>query len=137
MSAFLLPKKVSKPVEINVTNMIDIILILLIFFVMSSTFNRETGVDVTKPQAQTATALEKENILIAITREGNIHLNERQVDVTGLKDILTQTILRSPDKEAVIIADKGAQTGTLVQVMDACNLAGVKKVSIAALAHAP
>ena len=133
MSEFLLPKKVSKPVEINVTNMIDIILILLIFFVMSSTFNRETGVAVTKPQAQSASALEKENILIAITREGNIHLNERQVDPAGLKDILSQIILRNPEKEAVIIADKSAQTGTLVQVMDACNLAGVKKVSIAAL----
>jgi len=131
---FILPKKNNKSVEINVTSMVDIILILLIFFVMSSTFNRETGVEVTKPQAQSASALEKENILIAITREGNIHLNDRQVDATSLKDILSQTMLRNPEKEAVIIADKGAQTGVLVQVMDACNLAGVKKVSIAALA---
>ena len=133
MNEFTLPKKENKPVEINVTNMIDIILILLIFFVMSSTFNRETGVEVTKPQAQSAAALEKENILIAITREGTIHINERQVDAIGMKDILSQMIARAPDKEAVIIADRSASTGTLVQVMDACNMAGVKKVSIAAL----
>lgn len=119
---------------IDMGPLMDIVFILLIFFVITSTFTRETGVEVTKPEAQSASQLEKENILIAITREGSIHINERQVDLSSLQDILKQTLSKTPDREAVIIADKGAETGTLVQVIDACNMSGVKKVSIAAQA---
>ena len=115
--------------------LMDIVFILLIFFVVTSSFTRETGVDVTKPQAQSASQLEKENLLIAITREGTIHINERQVDLASLQDILKQSLAKTPDREAVIIADKGSETGVLVQVIDACNLSGVKKVSIAAQAE--
>lgn len=119
---------------IDMGPLMDIVFILLIFFVVTSSFTRETGVDVTKPEAQSASQLEKENILVAITREGTIHINERQVDLASLQDILKQTLSKTPDREAVIIADKGAETGVLVQVIDACNLSGVKKVSIAAQA---
>ena len=91
--------------------------------------------NVTKPQAQSASQLEKENLLIAITREGTIHMNERQVDLASLQDILKQSLAKAPDREAVVIADKGSETGVLVQVIDMCNLAGVKKVSIAAQAE--
>ncbi len=115
--------------------LMDIVFILLIFFVVTSSFTRETGVDVTKPQAQSASQLEKENLLIAITREGTIHINERQVDLASLQDILKQSLAKTPDREAVVIADKGSETGVLVQVIDVCNLAGVKKVSIAAQAE--
>ncbi len=115
--------------------LMDIVFILLIFFVVTSSFTRETGVDVTKPQAQSASQLEKENLLIAITREGTIHMNERQVDLASLQDILKQSLAKAPDREAVVIADKGSETGVLVQVIDMCNLAGVKKVSIAAQAE--
>lgn len=130
-----LPSPRRRKVDVDVAPLLDMVFILLIFFVVTSTFTRETGVEVTKPQAQSASQLQKENILIAITREGTIHINERQVDLAGIKDIISQTVQRNPDREAVIIADKGSQTGTLVQVIDACNLSGVKKVSIAALAQ--
>lgn len=120
---------------IDMGPLMDIVFILLIFFVVTSSFTRETGVDVTKPQAQSASQLEKENLLIAITREGTIHINERQVDLASLQDILKQSLAKMPDREAVIIADKGSETGVLVQVIDACNLSGVKKVSIAAQAE--
>jgi len=133
MDAFEIPRKKRKEASIDVSPMMDMVFILLIFFVVTSTFTRETGVEVTKPQAQTASQLEKENILIAITREGTIHVNERQVDLAGLKDVLADVLAKNPDREAVLIADKAAMTGSLVQVIDACTLAGVKKVSIAAL----
>lgn len=120
---------------IDMGPLMDIVFILLIFFVVTSSFTRETGVDVTKPQAQSASQLEKENLLIAITREGTIHINERQVDLASLQNILKQSLAKTPDREAVIIADKGSETGVLVQVIDACNLSGVKKVSIAAQAE--
>ncbi|MDR1759634.1 MAG: biopolymer transporter ExbD [Fibrobacter sp.] len=132
---FDLPPRRRRDTGIDMGPLMDIVFILLIFFVVTSSFTRETGVDVTKPQAQTANQLEKENILIAITREGTIHMNERQVDLATLKDLLTQTMAKTPDKEAVIIADKSSMTGALVQVIDICNLTGVKKVSIAAQAE--
>lgn len=127
-----LPQRKRKSMGIDMGPLMDMVFILLIFFVVTSTFTRETGVDVTKPQAQTASALNKENIMIAITREGTVHINERQVDLIALKDVLQQTISKAPDREAVIIADEGSETGTLVRVIDICTLAGVKKVSIAA-----
>jgi biopolymer transport protein ExbD len=127
-----LPQRKRKSMGIDMGPLMDMVFILLIFFVVTSTFTRETGVDVTKPQAQTAGALNKESIMIAITREGTVHINERQVDLIALKDVLQQTISKAPDREAVIIADEGSETGTLVRVIDICTLAGVKKVSIAA-----
>ncbi len=127
-----LPQRKRKSMGIDMGPLMDMVFILLIFFVVTSTFTRETGVDVTKPQAQTAGALNKENIMIAITREGTVHINERQVDLIALKDVLQQTVSKAPDREAVIIADEGSETGTLVRVIDICTLAGVKKVSIAA-----
>lgn len=132
---FNLPRKKQKDMGIDMGPLMDIVFILLIFFVVTSSFTRETGVDVTKPQAQSASQLEKENLLIAITREGTIHINERQVDLASLQDILKQSLAKTPDREAVIIADTGSETGVLVQVIDACNLSGVKKVSIAAQAE--
>ena len=132
---FNLPRRKQKDMGIEMGPLMDIVFILLIFFVVTSSFTRETGVDVTKPQAQTASQLEKENLLIAITREGTIHMNERQVDLASLQDILKQSLAKAPDREAVVIADKESETGVLVQVIDMCNLAGVKKVSIAAQAE--
>ena len=132
---FNLPRRKQKDMGIEMGPLMDIVFILLIFFVVTSSFTRETGVDVTKPQAQTASQLEKENLLIAITREGTIHMNERQVDLASLQDILKQSLAKTPDREAVVIAGKEAETGVLVQVIDMCNLAGVKKVSIAAQAE--
>jgi biopolymer transport protein ExbD len=118
---------------IDIGPLMDMVFILLIFFVVTSTFTRETGVEVNKPQAQTASQIEKENILIAITRDGTIHIDERQVDLAGLSDILRGILAKNPEREAVLIADNDAITGKLVSVIDACTLAGVKKVSIAAL----
>ncbi|MDR2579553.1 MAG: biopolymer transporter ExbD [Fibromonadaceae bacterium] len=119
--------------EIDIGPLLDMVFILLIFFIVTSTFTRETGVEVSKPQAQSASQLERENILIAITRDGTIHIDERQVDLAGLTDIIKGIIAKNPEREAVLIADKDAQTGKLVSVIDACTMAGVKKVSIAAL----
>jgi len=119
--------------NIDIAPLMDMVFILLIFFIVTSTFTRETGVEVTKPQAQSASQLEKENILIAITRDGTIHIDERQVDLAGLADVLKGILAKNPEREAVLIADKDAVTGKLVSVIDACTIAGVKKVSIAAL----
>ncbi|MGL1903064.1 MAG: biopolymer transporter ExbD [Fibrobacterales bacterium] len=133
MDQFELPKRERKAANIDIAPMLDMVFILLIFFIVTSSFTRETGVDVTKPQAKSASEVNKENIMIAITREGTVHVNERQVDLITLKDVLGQMISKNPDREVILIADQDSNTGAVVNVIDVCNLTGVKKVSIAAL----
>jgi len=125
-------KRESKEVEVNVTNMIDVIFTLLIFFILTTTFTKETGIDITKPTAESAGQLDKEYILIGVTRDGAIFMNERQIDLAMLQVILKQEIMRNPDKSVVISADRGADMGVIVDIMDECNLANVKKVSVSA-----
>jgi biopolymer transport protein ExbD len=119
-------------VMVDVAPLMDMVFILLIFFIVTSTFTRETGVDVSKPKAQTASSVERQAIMIAITRSGTIHINERQVSQKGLEDVLRQMLQKNPGREVVVVADKNSNTGILVSVIDAANLAGSKKVSIAA-----
>lgn len=125
-------KRDTQEVEVNVTNMIDVIFVLLIFFVLSTTFTKDTGVDITKPTAESAGQLDKQYILIGVTRDGAIYLNERQVDLAMLGAILKQEVLRDPEKSVVIASDRGSDMGAVVDIMDECNLAGVKKVSVSA-----
>jgi len=124
-----------KQASIDIAPLLDMVFILLIFFIVTSTFTRETGVDVSKPRAQSASEVQKESVMIAITRSGTIHVNERQVNIKGLEDVLRQMLLKNPGREVVVIADKESSTGIMVSVIDAANLAGSKKVSIAAMAE--
>ena len=70
---------------------------------------------------------------MAITRDGTIHVNERQVDMEGLQDLLKRLLAQNVTGEIILIADKESNTGLLINVMDACNVAGAKKISVAAL----
>jgi len=117
---------------IDIAPMLDMVFILLIFFVVTSSFVRETGVDVNKPKASSAEELARESILIGISREGTIHINESQVDLRTLRSVLRQMVAEKPDRAAVIVADREAPGGKIVDVLDECNIARVKKVSIAA-----
>ena len=105
---------------IDVSPMLDMVFILLIFFIVTSTFTRETGVDVTKPKASSAKELAKESILIGVTRQGTIHINETQVNLSTLQTVLRQMMAEAPDRPVV------------VDILDECNLAKVRKVSISA-----
>ena len=125
-------KRARKDVEIAIVNLVDVIFILLIFFIMTTTFSKETGLDITKPSAGSATQLQKENILIGISKEGTLHLDDRQVDLNMLQAILRREIAEDAEKAAVIVADRNTDMGVVVDVMDECNMAGVRKVSVAA-----
>jgi biopolymer transport protein ExbD len=125
-------KRTRKETEIAIVNLVDVIFILLIFFIMTTTFNKETGIDITKPAAGSAGQLEKENILIGIGKEGSVHLGERQVDMAMLQSALRKELAEDADKAVVIVADRDAGMGIVVDVMDECNLSGVRKVSVAA-----
>jgi biopolymer transport protein ExbD len=118
--------------EINMGPLIDMVFILLIFFIITTNFNRQTGVDVSKPKAKSAVSQGQKVMLIGITREGSIHVYGRQVSADRLTHLVQQEITKRPDISIVIVSDRQAEIGKAVTVMDKCALAGAKKVSIAA-----
>ncbi|MBN1128561.1 MAG: biopolymer transporter ExbD, partial [Chitinispirillaceae bacterium] len=127
----LVSDETEKP-EINLAPFVDTLMILLIFFVVTANLYVETGVDVSKPKAQSARPMSQKSILIGITREGTIHMYGRQVNLERLKLIVEQETSKQPDISVVIIADRAVDVGRAVEVMDNCMLAGARKVSIAA-----
>lgn len=118
--------------EVNIGPLLDMVFILLIFFVVTTNFNRETGIDVTKPQAQSAVSLGQKTILVGISREGTIHIYGKQVSPEGLLSILEREVRQRPGVSVVIVGDKGTTLGRSVEVMDLCTQAGISKVSVSA-----
>lgn len=118
---------------IDMTPMLDIVFIMLIFFIVTSTFVKESGIDVSRPQAQTAVRQELASILVAIDAEGGVWINRRQVDIRAVRANIQRLHAENPKGSVVIQADKHSQTGVLVEVMDQAKQAGVKNVSIAAI----
>lgn len=125
-------KRTRRESFIDISPMMDMVFILLIFFIVTSTFTRETGIDVTKPKASSAKELAKESILIGITRQGTVHINETQVNLSSLQTILKQMMAESLDRPVIIVSDRDAPSGAIVDVLDECNIAKVRKVSISA-----
>ncbi len=118
--------------EIDMGPLIDMVFILLIFFIVTTNFNRQTGVDVTKPKAQSAISQGAKTVLVGVTQEGTFHVYGRQVSLERLQMLVSQEVTKSPETAIVIIADQGASIGKAIQVMDVCSMAGASKVSIAA-----
>lgn len=118
--------------EINITPMLDVVFIMLIFFIVTATFVKEAGIDVNRPDAATAVKKEKANILIAIGPNNDIWIDRRQVDVRSVRPNIERLHAENPQGSVVIQADKESKTETLIQVMDASRQAGVYNVSIAA-----
>ncbi len=118
--------------EINMTPLIDMVFILLIFFIVTTSFVKETGVDVNRPSAQTAVEKERANILIAIRENDEIWIDNRQIDRRAVRANVERLHAENPEGAVIILADENAKTGILIEVMDQARLAGVANVSIAA-----
>ena len=117
---------------IDMTPMLDIVFIMLIFFIVTTSFVKESGIDVSRPSAASAVKKERANILIGISDAGEIWIQKRKVDVRSVRANIEKLHAENPEGSVVIQADQGSKTGTLVQVMDQVRLAGVENVSIAA-----
>ena len=118
--------------EVNLTPMLDVVFIMLIFFIVTASFVKESGIEINRPGASTAVRKEKGNILIAISANNEIWMNRRQVDPRALRANIERAHAENPKGSVIIQADKDAKTGLLVQVMDAARSAGVKSISLAA-----
>jgi biopolymer transport protein ExbD len=104
--------------EINMTPLIDMVFILLIFFIVTSSFVKETGVDVNRPSAKTAVKKERANILISIRPNGEIWMDKRQIDRRAVRANVERMHAENPEGSVIILADEEAKTGLLIEVMD-------------------
>lgn len=117
---------------IDIGPLLDCVFILLIFFIVTTTFVEETGVEVDKPQAASAAQLEKTSILIAITEKGEVIYAGQDIGVGGVRGLVKRMLLK--EKVPVIVqADTASQAGLLVRIIDEAKLGGAEKVSIASL----
>ncbi|MEE8261026.1 MAG: biopolymer transporter ExbD [Gammaproteobacteria bacterium] len=122
----------STSIGVNLTPLIEMVFILLIFFLVTSSFVKESGIDVNRPTAQTATRMERGNIIIAINKDGEIWMDKQQVDVRSVRSHIERLHAQNPEGTVIILADQDSRTGLLVKVIDQARLAGVGNVAIAA-----
>ena len=115
-------------VEINLSPMIDMVFILLIFFIVTTVFVEETGVDVIKPQAGGATQLEKNSILIAVTKDNKVVYGGREIGVIGVQPIVKR-LTQQDDIPVIVQADIGASHGVFARVYGEAKLGGAKIIN--------
>ncbi len=122
-------------VEINMTPMLDIVFIMLIFFIVTASFVEDSGITVNRPKAEATERIQKKNLIIGISPEGEVWIEKRVVDIRALQANVERLLAENPFESAFIQADKKTPTGFLVRVMDNIRLAGIKNISIAAEAE--
>ncbi len=118
--------------ELNIAPLIDMVFILLIFFLVTTSFVKETGIEVNRPTAASAVSKVKATILIAIDSDNRIFLEHREIDVRAVRANVERALAENPEGGVVVVADKASSTGTAIMVMDGGRMAGAKNVSLAA-----
>ena len=118
--------------EINITPMLDIVFIMLIFFIVTTSFTKETGAVITKPIAEQARNLRNGTILIGIRSNDDIWMSKRLIELREVRSMVERAKAENPEGSVVIVADKESRIGLVTQVMDQVKLAGVEGISISA-----
>ena len=118
--------------ELNMAPLIDMVFILLIFFLVTTSFIKETGIDVNRPTASTAVSDAKATIIIAIDEENRVFMDRHEIDVRAVRANVERALAENPEGNVVVVADKVSTAGAAIRVIDGCRMAGVKNVSLAA-----
>jgi len=132
MKLSVLRQRKSGSSEPPMAPLIDMIFILLIFFIVTTSFVKEAGVEVKRPIASSAISKEKTNLIIAVTADGLIYVEKNPIDIRSVRSFMERFLAETPMGSVVIAADRESMTGIVIQVLDACRMAGVKNVSVAA-----
>ncbi len=126
-------KRTEEDNEVNLTPMLDVVFIMLIFFIVTASFVKESGIDVSRPDAnQQQQETKKRSILISITSSNEIWIQKRRVDVRAVRANIERLLAERPESGVVIQAAESAENGTFVRVLDQARMAGALNVSIAA-----
>jgi biopolymer transport protein ExbD len=120
--------------QIDMTPMLDVVFIMLIFFIVTTSFVRESGLEVNRPSASTATEQTKAGIFVAIKDTGEIYIDRKQVDLQRVRASLERLVASQGEVGLVIQADEETRHGVVVKVMDAAREAGIQQISVAAQA---
>ena len=118
--------------EINLTPMIDVMFIMLIFFIVTASFIKETGVSIQSSVAETAVVQEHATIIVAIDATGEVWIDRHRVDIRAVRSSVERLHLENPQGTVIIQVDKQSPNGIFVAVLDQIRLAGVEKIAIAA-----
>lgn len=122
----------SEDANIDLTPMLDVTFIMLIFFIVTTSFVKEAGLDVTRPEAATTEPKGRASIMIAVSSTGQVWMGKRQVEIDAVRPLVEAAKAENPEGSAMIIADRAAPAGVVIQVMDQARLAGVTDIAIAA-----
>ncbi len=122
---------VEEDVEVNMTSMLDIVFIMLIFFIVTAVFVKESGADVVRPEADTAKNIKRISTVIGVNEESEIWMNKRQVEIEEIRAIVLKVKQENPKGKIVIKADRQSDSGVVVAIVEQLNLIGVAGVSIA------
>lgn len=117
--------------DINISPLIDMVFILLIFFIVTTVFVEETGVEVEKPEAASAVQLEKNSILIAVTSKGQVIYGGKEIGVSGVRAVIRR-LTNKEDMPVIVQVDEGSNAGLVVRVIDESKLGGAKNISLSA-----
>ena len=117
---------------IDLAPMLDFVMNLLIFFIITAAFISESGIRVNRPTAQTATKEDKANVFVAISANGDVWIDRQHVDIRSVRANIQRLKSQHPKMTVIIQADKDARAGLMVEAMDQVRMAGVKDVAIAA-----
>ena len=124
-------KRSQEKAEIKIAPLIDMVFILLIFFIVTTSFVSETGISVERPAARSAEKLENQSILIGVGSLGEIYISGRRVGLFSLKPLLENKLRNQPKLSVVLVADKITPADLIVRVMDEIRLSGVKRIALA------
>ena len=118
--------------KIDLTPLIDTVFILLIFFLVTSSFTKESGIDVDRPSAQSPAREEQGSMIIAVSKEGEVWIDNNKIELNAVRSHVERAHAQNPEGTIIILADQNSRTGITVEVLDQVRLAGVTNVSIAA-----
>lgn len=125
-------KSEAGPSAMNITPLIDMVFILLIFFAVNASFVKEAGVDIERPSARTAVTQQQANIMIAVTENDEVWIDRQRVDPRSVRGHVERLHAENPEGAVVILADDQSKTGLVIEVLDQTRLAGVENVAVAA-----
>ncbi len=116
--------------QIDMTPMLDVTFIMLIFFIVTTSFVKESGAEVSRPGAETGFP-QKANIMIGVSTTGQVWMSKRQITMDAVRPYVEAARSESPESSVIIVADRLAPAGTVIQVMDQARMAGVTNIAIA------
>ncbi|MBN2809283.1 MAG: biopolymer transporter ExbD [Deltaproteobacteria bacterium] len=121
-----------KPAQVDMAPMLDMVFILLIFFLVTTSFVRESGVEVQRPAALTAEETRQSGLRLGINAAGQIFVDGQKIDLRSLRAVSERFLAQNPEGSIVVVADEKVTTGLMVKVLDQCRLAGAQRLAVAA-----